>query len=134
VTITDVRVFGFGQPRNYSAIYTCPRRPGDSTSIYGRPPMDSEPMMAVSMDYGKYAPACSEYLRISSEDGTKLGGAGVIGGASSLNPIVADRYGRVFLAAPLKSTRRVAVSAAGHSTESIDVSCGERAVVLYKNP
>jgi hypothetical protein len=96
--------------------------------------MDAEPMMTVLMDDGKYTAACSAYLRISSEDGTKLGGARVIAGASSPDPIIADDYGRVFLAAPLKSTRRVAISAAGHSTESIEVGCGERAVVLRKSP
>jgi hypothetical protein len=134
VTITDVRVLNFRRPNNYSAIYNCPRRPGDDTSIYGGPPMDAAPVMTMLSDEGKYVLACPVYLRISSEDDSKIAGAEVAAGTPYPNPIIADRYGRVFFSIPFRSTRRIAISAAGFSAESIDVGCEERAVALRKNP
>jgi hypothetical protein len=133
VTITDVRVH-YGQQHNYSAIYNCPRRPGDSSIISGLL-LDGDGWVQLMLaEDGGFVKACSVYLRISSEDGTKLAEAEVTGGTTYPNPIVADRFGRMFFAIPRNSTQRIAISALGYSGESIDVTCEERAVALHKNP
>src|SRR5579884_2609255 len=119
--ITKVRVL-YGETKQYSAVYNCPRKPGDpyqKTGTYN----DELGLRTIATPDGGLVLACLVYFRISSETGP-LGSAEIMRSSVAGDaPIKADRYGRAAFKMASQSKERVAVSAPGYETESIEVSC-----------